>query len=95
MNNTDNVKLLIESVLHDLAADAEALLLIAGALEDRASDVSSNASPQRLCEIAALVKAAALQMGLAAANVVGSAERLRLVAAFGEAGGAKTDGLPS
>lgn len=83
MTTQEELQLLIEAVLQELASDAEALLLITSALEDRASDVSSHATPQRLREVAALVKAAAIQTGLAAANVVGSAERLRLVAEFG------------
>jgi len=78
----DDARQLIESVLEELAADAEALLVIAGALEDRAVDTSSHADPKRLEETASLVKAAALQMELAAANVVGSAERLRIIAEF-------------
>jgi hypothetical protein len=84
MNDADNSALLMATVLHDLVTDAEALLLIANALEDRACDVSSNADPQKLRETAALVKSAALQIGLAAANMVGSAERLRLVAELRE-----------
>ena len=75
---------LLETVLHDLATDAEALLIIAKALEDRASGIPINTEPQRLLETAALVKSAALQIGLSAANIVGAAERLRLVAEFVE-----------
>ena len=48
MNDADNSVLLMATVVHDLVTDAEALLLIANALEDRASDVSSNADAQRL-----------------------------------------------
>lgn len=75
---------LIGMVLHDLASDAEHVTLIADGLEDRVSATASNAHPQKLREMATLVKAAALQLGMAAANIVGSAERLRLVAEFAE-----------
>ena len=84
-DDADLSRLLIGAVLHDLAGDAEAVLIIAHALEERASGISSTAQPQKLRETAALVKCAALQLGLAAANIVGCAERLRLVAEFGEA----------
>jgi hypothetical protein len=89
----DAPKLLIETVLHELASDAEGLLLVANALEDRAAGISSNARPQQLRETAALVKCAALQVTLAAANMVGTAERLRLVAEFAVA--ATGEDLPS
>jgi len=93
--NLDAAALLIDTVLHELATDAENLLLLANALEDRATRTSSNAPPQELRETAALVKSAALQVTLAAATLVGSAERLRLVAEFVTV--AETDGgeLPS
>lgn len=80
----DSSRFLIGAVIHDLAGDAEALVLLAHALEGRASGLNSMARPQQLREIAALVKSAALQLGQAAANMVGSAERLRLVAEFHE-----------
>lgn len=95
MNNPENVRTLIQSVLHDLAEEAEALLLIAAALEDQATDVSSNTHPQRLREIAALVKSGALQMGLAAAKVVGAAERLDIVALLSEFEDSGAGGLAS
>ena len=82
MTPDDSSRFLIGAVLHDLATDGEALLLLAHALEDRASGITSNARPQQLRETAALLKSAALQLGQAAANMVGSAERLRLVAEF-------------
>ena len=72
---------LLGRILLELANDAEALLLITSALESQAAGITSNACAQRLAECAALVKSAALQAGLAAARLVGSAERLRLVAA--------------
>ena len=85
MKDVDNYfQLLIGTVLHDLATDAETVLLMASALEDRASGIPNNAAPQKLRELSALVKSAGLQLTLAAANLVGSAERLRLVAEFGE-----------
>jgi hypothetical protein len=85
--------LLVGAVLHDLAVEADAALVLASALEHQATQIGSNAGPQKLRETAALLKCAALQLGLAAANLVGSAERLRLVAEFvADAGGSE---LPS
>jgi hypothetical protein len=84
MNDADDSRFLLGAVLHDLAGDAEALVILAHALEDRASGITSNARPQQLRETAALVKSAALQLGQAAANMVGASERLRLVAEFHE-----------
>ncbi len=75
-------RLLVGSVLNELAADAEAVLVIAKALEDQATGTGSGANPQRLREMAALVKSAALALVMAAANIVGATERLRIVAAF-------------
>lgn len=86
---------LIGLVLHDLAAETEILLLMAQALDDRASAVTSMASPQRLRELGALVKSAALQLGLGAANVVGTAERLRIVAEFIDVSDEDSGELPS
>lgn len=83
-------RLLVGTVLHDLASEADAVLTIAKALEDHANGVGSGAAPQKLREMAALVKSAALALGMAAANVVGATERLSIVAAFidvDEAGG--------
>ncbi len=77
-------RVLIALTLHDLASETEALLLMAQALEDRATGIANNAPPQKLREVAALVKSTALQLGMAAANIVGTAERLRIVAAFDE-----------
>lgn len=85
-----NPRTLVGSVLQELAADADAVLLIAKALEDQATGIGSGADPQKLREMAALVKSAALALGMAAANVVGVTERLSIVAAFidvDEAGG--------
>jgi hypothetical protein len=73
-------RFLVGTALHELASEAETLLLIAEAVEDRATGIASNAQPQKLREMAALVKSSALQLGLAAANLVGTAERLRLIA---------------
>jgi hypothetical protein len=86
---------LVGAVLHELASDAEALLLIASALEDRATGISSTAHPQQLREAAALVKSAALQVALGAANMVGAAERLRFVAELAELGAMGGSDLPS
>lgn len=77
-------RFLVGVVLHELAVEAETLLLMAKALEDRASGIPSSADPQRLLELAVLVKSAALQLVMAAANVVGSTERLRIVAEFAD-----------
>jgi len=82
MNDTTESRFLVEAVLHDLAEDAEALLVLAHALDGRAAAITSDARPQQLRETAALIKSAALQLGQAAANLVGSSERLRLVAEF-------------
>jgi hypothetical protein len=89
----DDAKALIETVLHELATEAETLLLLANALQDRATGMSSNAPPQKVRETAALVKGAALQVTIAAATMVGTAERLRLVAEFSAV--ATSSDLPS
>lgn len=86
---------LVGTALHELASEAETVLLIAEALEDRATGIASNAHPQRLRETAALVKSSALQLGMAAANLVGTAERLRLVAEFAEVTDPSGGELPS
>ena len=75
-------RILIGLVLQDLASETELLLLVARALEDRATGIGTSATPERLREMAALVKSTALQLGMAAANVVGTAERLRIVVEF-------------
>jgi len=95
MNDADDSRFLLGAVLHDLAGDAEALVILAHALEDRASGITSNARPQQLRETAALVKSAALQLGQAASNMVGAAERLRLVAEFHELADDGGGDLPS
>jgi hypothetical protein len=89
----DDAKALIETVLHELATEAETLLLLATAVQDRATGISSNAPPQKVRETAALVKGAALQITIAAATLVGTAERLRLVAEFSAV--ATSSDLPS
>ena len=86
---------LIGLVLQDLAAETEILLLIAQALEDRANGIARQAEPQKLRELAALVKSTALQLGMAAASVVGTAERLRIVAEFADVADAGGGDLPS
>lgn len=84
VQDQNSPRFLVGVVLHELAIETETLLLMAKALEDRASGIPSNAHPQKLLELAVLVKGAALQLGMAAANVVGSTERLRIVAEFAD-----------
>lgn len=81
-NDESSPRFLISAVLHELAADADAVLLIAQALEGHATGLGSGAEPQKLREMAVLVKSAALALGMAAANIVGVSERLKIVAAF-------------
>ena len=95
IDDSGTPRYLIGMVLHDLSSDAEHVLLIASGLEDRVSALASNAHPQKLREMATLVKAAALQLGMAAANIVGSSERLRLVAEFAEVDNMGGGDLPS
>ena len=85
MNDPSMPNILVGAVLQDLANEAEIVLLTASALESQACGISSHASPQMLRETAALLKSAAQSLVLAAANVVGSAERLRLVLLFRQA----------
>lgn len=75
--------LLTEAVLHDLAVQAESALFLASAIETLATEIGSNAGPQKLCAVGVLLKSVALQLGLAAANTVGTAERLRLMGELG------------
>ena len=95
MTDDSTPRYLIGMVLHDLASDAEHVLLIAGGIEERVSELASNSHPQKLRETAMLIKAAALQLGMAAANIVGSSERLRLVTEFAEVDNASGGELPS
>ena len=88
-------RLLVGTVLRELASDADALLLIAKALDGHATAIGSDADPQKLREMAALVKSAALALGMAAANVVGASERLSIVAAFLDVDDASGGDLPS
>ena len=89
------VPLLIDAVLNDLASDAEAVLLLANALEDHVSDITSNTDAQKLRQSAVLVRGVALQLVLAATNTIGLAERLRLVADFADIDDAHSGGLLS
>ena len=82
INSENSPRLLIGAVLHELAADAQAVVLIAQALEGHATAFRSAADPRRLREMAVLVKSAALALGMASANIVGVTERLKVVAAF-------------
>jgi len=86
---------LVGAVLHDLAVESESLLVLSSALERQASGISSVATPQTLGEAAAIVKSAALQVGMAAANIVGVSERLRLVAEVVEIAEVGGGGVPS
>ena len=88
-------RFLVGTVLHELAADADAVLLIAKALEDHATGTGSGAPPQRLRQMAALVKSAALALLMAAANVVGVTERLTIVAEFADVDESGGGDLPS
>jgi hypothetical protein len=78
MHEDADSRFLVGAVLHELVCDAEALLVLAQALEVQASGISSNARPRQLRGSAAILKRAALQLGQAAANMVGAAERLRI-----------------
>ena len=82
INNENSPRFLLGAVLHELAADAEAALHLAQALEGHATGFGSGADPHRLREMAVLVKSAALALGMASANIVGATERLKAVAAF-------------
>jgi len=95
MNDTRDNLFLIGVVLHDLTVETESLLVLSDALEDHASGISSAANPKKLREAAAIAKSAALQVGVAAANIVGAAERLRLVAEITEITGVSGGELPS
>jgi len=96
MNEEDDARFLVGAVLDDLAAETEAVLLLAQALEDRAAALTTTARSQQLRETAVLVKSASLQLIQATANVVGTSERLRLVAEFHElADSGRGGALPS
>jgi len=79
-NDGDTPRALLAYLLRGLASEAEALATTAEALDDEANAISGAGPAQRIMKSAALVKSAALQMTIAAANVVGMAESLRLVA---------------
>jgi len=95
MTDENTPRFLVGTALHELAVEAETLLLLAEAVEDRATGIPNNAHPQKLREVAALVKSSALQLGMAAANLVGTAERLRLIAEFVDVDEAGSGELPS
>jgi hypothetical protein len=78
-DDQNSPRFLVGTVLHELSVEAQTLLLLAEAVEDRATGIPNNAHPQKLREMAALVKSSAPQPGMAAANLVGAAERLGLV----------------
>jgi hypothetical protein len=90
-----NPRAIVGTVLHALASDADAVVVLANALEEQATGVGSGATPQKLREMAALVRSAALALGMAAASIVGATERLSIVAAFIDVDEADTGELPS
>ena len=94
-DDSSNPRVLIALTLNDLATETEGLLLLAQALEDRATGIANNAPPQKLREVAALVNGTALQLCMAAASIVGTAERLRIVAAFEQVSEPNAGELPS
>jgi hypothetical protein len=94
-NDENSPRILIAAVLHDLEEEAEAVLDLAKALEDQATGTGSGAAPQRLRQMGALVKSAALALLMAAANVVGATDRLTLVAALAEVDDSGPGELPS
>jgi hypothetical protein len=85
---------LIGQTLRDLASDTAHLLLAAEALEGEAAGISNHADRQALRVVAVLVKSAALQVGMAAANVVGTASCLLILAELDDASDADGE-LPS
>lgn len=95
INDESSPRLLIGAVLHELASDAESVMLIAQALEGHATGFGSSAEPQKLREMAELVKSAALALGMACANIVGATERLKIVAAFAQVDESGSGTLPS
>ena len=94
-NDESSPRFLIGTVLHDLASDAESVVLIAQALEGHATGFGSGAEPQRLREMAELVKSAALALGMACANIVGATERLKIVVALAQVDESESGNLPS
>lgn len=71
-------------ILDELTENIEALLVIAQAMANHVASTESEATPQNLREMAALVKSAALALGMASANVVGDTERLKIVATIAQ-----------
>ena len=88
-------QLLIGAVLHALAVDSSAALDLASAFEDGATRIASSARPKEIREAALRLKSTALQLCESAANLVGSAERLRIVAEFADEDDAPGGDLPS
>ena len=82
MNSELNTAVPLETMIHELIDDAEALLVLAAALEGEGSALPTNLRAKKRREIAALVKSAALRITLVAANMVRAAERLRTAAEF-------------
>ena len=71
---------LIEGARKELSSSAEALLVLATAIEDRASRTPREVSQQQLRDVAILVRLAVLRLTTSAAGMIRSAERLRVVA---------------
>lgn len=90
-----NLCTLVGAVLQQLTEDADAVLLIAKSLDDQVAATDGGMKPQKLRELAALVKSAALALGMASANIVGAAERLSLVAALAQLEGSGSANRPS
>ncbi len=95
MNNDHTPQLLIGAVLHALAVDTADALDLASALEGGAAAIASNAQPKEIREAAVRLKSTALELCQSAANLVGAAERLRLVAELASANDSDGNDLPS
>jgi hypothetical protein len=95
MKHGDNPRILVGTMLEELATDAQAVLVMANVFEQKSTGTGLGAEPQRLTEMAALVKSAALALVMAAANLVGATERLKIVAAFAEDEGMGGGSMPS
>lgn len=87
-----NPSFLIAATLHELAEDAEGLLALTAELDGLAAEIRASTNPKVFRASASLVKNAAIQILLAASSMVGTAERLRIVAEFGDYSGGE---LPS
>lgn len=86
LTDRDDTWLIVGAALQELIEDAEAVLRIAGTLSDQVARGKTGSTPQQFREMAALGKSTALALVVAAASVVGSTERLSIVARFAEDG---------